>query len=157
MTREQIVEDLKKRFREDIVDFHDKSEKRVYMEIKPESLVNCARYIFKDLEARFNIASGVDTGVVIEILYHFSLEYINLLISLRVKLSRENPQVDSLAPLFKGANWIEREIHEILGVNFRGHPDLRRLLLPDEWPGGVYPLRTDYQEWDKKAIRDRGV
>ena len=53
--------------------------------------------------------------------------------------------------------WIEREIHEILGINFKGHPDMRKLLLPEGWPEGVYPLRRDYKEWDKKAIRDRGV
>ncbi len=157
LTREEILNELKKRFKDDIIDFFDKSPKRVYIEIKPESLVKVATYIFKDLEARFNIASGVDTRTHIEILYHFSLEYINVLISLRVKLNRERPEVDSLAPVFQGANWIEREMHELLGIDFKGHPDLRRLLLADEWPKGVYPLRTDYEEWDKNAIRDRGV
>ena len=157
MTREEILNDLKERFKNDIIDLLDKSQKRVYIEIKPESLVKVATYIFKDLEARFNIASGVDARTHIEILYHFSLEYINVLISLRVKLNKEKPAVDSLAPVFKGANWIEREMYELLGIDFRGHPDLRRLLLADEWPEGVYPLRSDYKEWDKKAIRDRGV
>jgi len=157
MTREEILNDLKKRFKNDIIDLLDKSPKRVYIEIKPESLVKVATYIFKDLEARFNIASGVDARTHIEILYHFSIEYLNVLISLRVKLDRKNPAIDSLAQVFKGANWIEREMYELLGIDFRGHPDLRRLLLADEWPEGVYPLRSDYKEWDKKAIRDRGV
>ena len=92
-----------------------------------------------------------------EILYHFTIEDINLLISLRVKLSKSKLEIDSLAPSFEAANWIEREIHELFGINFKGHPDLRRLLLSDEWPEGVYPLRRDYKEWDKDAIRDRGV
>jgi Ni,Fe-hydrogenase III component G len=157
MTREEILKDLRARFKKDIVDLFDKSPKRVYMEIKPESLVPVATYIFKDLQARFNIASAVDARTHTEILYHFSLEYINLLISLRVKLDKKKPSVDSLAPVFKGANWIEREMHEIMGIEFKGHPDLRRLLLPDEWPEGVYPMRRDYTEWDKNAIRDRGV
>ncbi len=157
MNREEILKDIQTRFSDSIVDFFDKSPKRVYIEIKPESLVSVATHIFKEREARFNIASGVDSRSHIEILYHFSLEYINLLISLRVKLDRDNPEIDSLAPVFKGANWIEREMHELLGIKFRGHPDLRRLLLADEWPVGVYPLRSDYQEWDRNAIRDRGV
>lgn len=157
MTREEILNDLKERFKNDIIDLLDKSPKRVYIEIKPESLVKVATYIFKDLEARFNTASGVDARTHIEILYHFSIEYLNVLISLRVKLDRKNPAIDSLAQVFKGANWIEREMYELLGIDFRGHPDLRRLLLADEWPEGVYPLRSDYKEWDKKAIRDRGV
>ena len=81
----------------------------------------------------------------------------NLLISLRVKLDRENPSAPSLTTVIKGTNWIEREIHELLGVDFPGHPDLKRLLLGDEWPEGVHPLRSDYEEWDEQAIRDRGV
>ncbi|NQT95329.1 MAG: NADH-quinone oxidoreductase subunit C [Candidatus Omnitrophica bacterium] len=157
MNREQVLVDLKTRFTEDIIDTIDKSEKRVYIEIKPESITRVARYIFKDLGARFNIASGVDVRTHFEILYHFIVEDINLIISLRVKLDKKKPEIDSLAVIFKGANWIEREMHEMLGINFKGHPDLRRLLLPDDWPEGVYPLRRDYKEWDKGSIRDRGV
>ncbi|HEB30889.1 MAG TPA: NADH-quinone oxidoreductase subunit C [Spirochaetes bacterium] len=162
MTRKKLLKNIKERFKDDIIDFYDKSPKRVYIEIKPESLVKAATYIFKDLEARFNTASGVDTQANIEILYHFSIEYqdpdfLNMIISLRVKLDRNKPTTASLAPVFNGANWIERELHDILGINFEGHPDLKKLLLPDEWPDGVYPLRKDYKEWDKKAIRDRGV
>ncbi len=157
MTREEILKDLRERFKEDIVDFFDKSPKRIYIEIKPESIVKVANYIFKDLGARFNIASGVDVRYHMEILYHFTIEEINLLISLRVKLPKSNLEIDSLSSTIEATNWIEREIHELLGINFKGHPDLRRLLLSDQWPEGVYPLRHDYKEWDKNAIRDRGV
>ena len=157
MTREEVLKDLRERFGDDIIGVFDKSPQRVYIEIKPESIRKMAGYIFNDLGARFNIASGVDGYSHLEILYHFILEDINLLVSLRVRLPKAKPEIDSIAPIFKGANWIEREIHEILGINFKGHPDLRKLLLPDGWPEGVYPLRRDYQEWDKEAIRDRGV
>jgi len=157
MTREEILKDIKTKFKADIVDFFDKSAMRVYIGIKPTSIIKIARYIFKDLGARFSIASGVDTRSNIEILYHFIIEDINLLISLRVKLDKAKLEIDSLANTFEGANWIEREMHELLGIKFKGHPDPRRLLLSDEWPEGVYPLRCDYKEWDKNAIRDRGV
>jgi len=157
MNREKILKNIKEKFKGDIIELFDKSPKRVYIEIKPQTIVKVASYIFKDLGARFNIASGVDTRFNIEILYHFTIEDINLLISLRVKLPKDNLEIDSLVKVFEGANWIEREIHELLGVKFKGHPDLRRLLLPDEWPEGVYPLRADYKEWDNNAIRDRGV
>ncbi len=157
MTRDDVLKDLTGRFKGDIVEVFDKSPKRIYIEIKPESIVKIARYMFRVVGARFNIASGVDTRECIEILYHFAIEDIDLLISLRVKLDRSDPRIDSLALVFEAANWIEREIHELLGVDFKGHPDLRRLLLPDDWPESVYPLRADYEEWDKSAIRDRGV
>lgn len=157
MKREEILNDIRERFKNDIIDVFDKSPKRVYIEIRPESITRVASYIFKDLGARFNTASGVDARQHMEILYHFTFEDINLLVSLRIKLLKPNLEVDSLVPLFEAAYWIEREIHEMLGINFKGHPDLRRLLLSDDWPEGVHPLRCDYKEWDKKAIRDRGV
>ncbi len=157
MNRSEVIEDLTSRFSEDILDIFDKTPKRIFVGIKPKSLVKIATYVFKNLGARFNIASGVDTDQCIEILYHFILEEINLVISFRVKLAKDKLQIDSLAPIFEGANWIEREISEMLGVNFRGHPELKRLLLPDEWPEGVYPLRRDYKEWDDSSIRDRGL
>jgi Ni,Fe-hydrogenase III component G len=157
MTREEVLGDLRKKFKDDIVEILDERSNKVYIEIKQESLVKVVSYIFKDLKARFNTASGVDMRSHMEILYHFLIENINLLISLRVKLQKSKLEIDSLSPIFEGANWIEREIHEILGINFRGHPDLRRLLLPDDWPDGVYPLRRDYKEWDKNVVRDRGV
>ncbi|NQS99897.1 MAG: NADH-quinone oxidoreductase subunit C [Candidatus Omnitrophica bacterium] len=157
MTRAEVLKDIQERFREDVVELIDRSATRVYIEIKPESIIKVATYIFRNLGARFNIASGLDVRLHMEILYHFTIEDINLLISLRVKLAKTKLEIDSLAPAIEAANWVEREIHELLGINFKGHPDLRRLLLSDEWPQGVYPLRTDYKEWDKGAIRDRGV
>jgi len=157
MTREEILKDIKERFKDDIIEVLDKSKTRLYIEIKPKSIRRVAGYIFRDLGARFNIASGLDARFFMEILYHFTIEDINLVISLRVKLDKAKPEIESLAPLFEAANWIEREMHEMLGINFIEHPDLRKLLLPEGWPKGVYPLRRDYKEWDKGAIRDRGV
>ena len=157
MTREELIKQIKERFKQDIIEFYDRSPNRIYVEIKPQAIVPVATYIFKDLKARFNIASGVDVRTHLEILYHFTIEYLSLILSLRVKLDRMNPSIDSLAPVFKGANWIEREMWELLGIEFKGHPNLKRLLLADEWPKGVYPLKRDYQEWDSNAIRDRGV
>ena len=61
---------------------------------------------------------------------------------IRVKLSVSDPVVDSLVPVWKGANWLEREIFDMFGIQFTGHPDLRRILLPDDWEG--HPLRKDY-------------
>jgi NADH-quinone oxidoreductase subunit C len=63
-------------------------------------------------------------------------------LTIRVKLSGSDPVVDSLFPVWKGANWLEREIFDLFGIQFTGHPDLRRILLPDDWEG--HPLRKDY-------------
>ncbi len=157
MNREQALKDLNDRFKDDIIEVLDRPPKRVYIEINPESIIKVGGYIFKDLGARFNSASGLDARHHLEILYHFTIEDINLLISIRVKLPKDKPEIDSLANTFEAANWIEREMRELLGIEFKGHPDMRKLLLPDDWPEGVYPLRNDYEEWDEGAIRDRGV
>jgi len=63
-------------------------------------------------------------------------------IRLKVRLSGSDAVVDSLVPVWPGANWLEREIFDLFGIRFEGHPDLRRILLPEDWEG--YPLRKDY-------------
>lgn len=157
MNRQEILQTLKERFPEDVTGVYEKSAKRVYVEIKPSAIVEMTQFLFKEVGARFNIASGVDARNHMEILYHFTEEDIDLVISLRVHLPKTKLEIDSLTPVFTAAQWIEREMHELLGINFLGHPELKPLLLPEDWPEGVYPLRKDYKEWDPNAIRDRGV
>lgn len=157
MTREEVLLDLTDRFQADIIDLEDKSATRVFVNIKPKSIVRVGTYLFRNIGARFNIATASDLPPKIEILYHFIVEDINLLVSLRVFLDREKPEIESLAKDIEALNWIEREMSELLGITFTGHPDPRRLLLADNWPEGVYPLRQDYEEWDETADRTRGV
>ena len=63
-------------------------------------------------------------------------------IRLRTSLSAQHPVIDSLVPVWPGANWLEREIFDLFGIHFEGHPDLRRILLPDGFAG--FPLRRDF-------------
>ncbi|MGE7870673.1 NADH-quinone oxidoreductase subunit C [Bacillus paramycoides] len=67
-------------------------------------------------------------------------------VAVKVKLDREAPQVESVTPLWKGADWPEREAYDLLGIIFKGHPNLSRILMPDDWVG--YPLRKDYEPYD---------
>ncbi|PEW87038.1 NADH-quinone oxidoreductase subunit C, partial [Bacillus cereus] len=67
-------------------------------------------------------------------------------VAVKVKLDREAPQVESVTPLWKGADWPEREAYDLLGIVFKGHPNLSRILMPDDWVG--YPLRKDYEPYD---------
>ncbi|WP_116345015.1 NADH-quinone oxidoreductase subunit C [Bacillus sp. HMA207] len=68
------------------------------------------------------------------------------LVAVKVKLDREAPQVESVTALWKGADWPEREAYDLLGIVFKGHPNLTRILMPDDWVG--YPLRKDYEPYD---------
>lgn len=144
MTREEVIKRLREKLGTRIVSFDEKSSTRYYLELRPEDIPEVSRFLFQDLEARFQIASGVDTPTAIEILYHWAFDRLNCLVTVRTKLDRENPEIESIASIFKGAEWIEREMWELLGITFRGHPDMRHLLLRDDWPEGKYPLRRDY-------------
>lgn len=88
--------------------------------------------------------SGVDYKEYFEVVYHFySMKYGHKL-TLKVKIDRMNPEVDSVTSIWKTADWYEREAFDLLGIRFLNHPDLRRILLPADW-GEVYPLRKDYE------------
>jgi len=63
-------------------------------------------------------------------------------VRLRIRLPGEDPVIESVVPIWPTANWHEREIFDLFGMRFEGHPDLRRMLMPDDWEG--YPLRKDY-------------
>ncbi|GMR63724.1 NADH-quinone oxidoreductase subunit C [Bacillus sp. MN7755] len=67
-------------------------------------------------------------------------------VAVKVKLDREAPQVESVTALWKGADWPERETYDLLGIVFKGHPNLSRILMPDDWIG--HPLRKDYEPYD---------
>ncbi|HEY3354629.1 MAG TPA: NADH-quinone oxidoreductase subunit C [Polyangia bacterium] len=79
---------------------------------------------------------------VIEVVYHFYSYDLHHDFIVKVELPRAEPKVASLTPLWRGAEWLEREQFDLMGVIFEGHPDLRRLLLPEDWEG--HPLRKDY-------------
>jgi NADH:ubiquinone oxidoreductase subunit C len=90
--------------------------------------------------------TGIDVGSKIELVYHLTRE--DLVLSLKVKTSKKNPVLPSIVNLIPGAVLYEREVHDLLGVTFEGNPDLSPLLLPDEWPSDVYPLRKEWAPQD---------
>ena len=143
MKRELIIENIKVRLGKGLIEFTDKSKNRIYFTINKAILTQTVKYLFNDVKARFSTASGVDTRKAVEILYHFSIDEIGLIVTLRIIMNKPDLEVDSLTPLMKCAEWIEMEIHEMLGVNFKGHPNLKHLLLKDDWPKENYPLRRD--------------
>ncbi len=133
-------------YQKDILKWHEHNSRRIYVDIPANRLTDISRFLFSDLKARFIIASGVDTPRgLIEILYHFDFFQLPQVLSIRVMIDRQKPEINSIAPIIKGAEWIEREITELLGVKFKNHPNPQHLLLPHDWPDGKYPLRRDYE------------
>jgi Ni,Fe-hydrogenase III component G len=135
---------IKERFPDKIIKIEEKSDRRIYIHLDPVDIPLVAEFLFKELGLRFATATGIDTPAGIEILYHFSLDKAGNIITLCALIQDKNkPKVKSIASIITGAEWIEREIWELLGVDFIGHPNLKRLLLADEWPEGKYPLRKE--------------
>lgn len=144
MTWKEIEKKIHQKFDDKILNWLEHNDRRIYVDVEPAHLVEFSRFLFEDLQARFIIASGVDTPRgVIEILYHFDFYQLPQVFSLRVAVKKPELTVDSLAPYIKGTEWIEREINELLGVKFENHPNMKHLILPDDWPKGKYPLRRD--------------
>jgi Ni,Fe-hydrogenase III component G len=137
-----IADEIKDKLAGKIIDWQEQSAKRIYFSVKPQDIKGVAGFLFKDLGLRFAIATGQDTPLGLEILYHFSFDKTGQIFSVRVLIEdKKKPEIDSLATIFPAAEWIEREMWELLGINFIGHPNLKRLLLAEEWPEGKYPLR----------------
>lgn len=134
---------IKERLQDKIKDWQERSAKRIYFAVDKKDIFKVAQVLFKELELRFITASGADMPDYLEVIYHFSNDPAGEVYSARVVLEDKlKPEVDSITPLFPGAEWIEREVWEMLGINFKGHPNLKKLLLADEWPEGDYPLRN---------------
>ena len=102
----------------------------------------------RDLKAlgfdRFGMVTAVDRGDVFVLVYRLQSRTLTAAIFLKAEVPRSEPVADSLCDLWPAANWQEREVFDLFGIVFEGHPDLRRIVLPDDWEG--HPLRKDYED-----------
>ncbi len=142
----QIYERIKKRFPTAVVEVADKSLDP-FLVVEPSQVIEVCRFLRDDSETAMDCLSnqsGVDYKDRIEVVYHlFSYRQRHGAV-LKVKLPRDNPVVATAETVWKSANWMEREIFDLLGVTFEGHSDMRRILMPEDWPG--HPLRKDFVE-----------
>jgi NADH-quinone oxidoreductase subunit C len=140
-----IIEIFKDKFKSDILDVTEKNQRRVIVSIKPESILNVATWLYKEAEFRFIIASAIHTKKGFEIHYHFSRDTIGLILNIHVILDKKNPEIESLSNMFNASNWIEREMHELFGINFLNHPNQDKLISEGNWAEGVYPYRKEFK------------
>jgi Ni,Fe-hydrogenase III component G len=137
-----ISGDIKQRLKGKASDWYEHNPRRIYFSVDKKDIREIAKVLFKDLGLRYITASGMDTPRGFEILYHFSFDKTGQIVSVRVLIKdKKNPEIDSLAVISPAFEWIEREMWEMLGIKFIGHPNLKRLLLAEDWPEGKYPLR----------------
>ncbi|MFD0673714.1 NADH-quinone oxidoreductase subunit C [Cohnella sp. GCM10027633] len=120
--------------------------------VKNEHWLQAARLFRNHTELSCNYlrnVSGVDYETHMEVVYYPLNMNSRDCYCIKVRADRESPSVASVTPVWETANWNEREIYDLLGIDFPGHPDLRRIMMPDDWEG--HPLRKDYVPLDPEV------
>ncbi len=116
--------------------------------LHPDKLLEAARFVRDDAKLRFDLLLDITCVDYIgqlprfELVYHLYSTRFHHRLRIKVRVPEHDPFVDSAVPVWTGANWLERETYDMYGIRFRGHPDLRRIYLYDEFVG--HPLRKDY-------------
>jgi Ni,Fe-hydrogenase III large subunit/Ni,Fe-hydrogenase III component G len=125
-------------------------DNRLFVFVEPTAVKEICRYIFRDLDARYVISIGADdrpfSGRFV-VAHDFAFDKDHVLCSVLTYVAADNPQIDSITEVVPAANWAEREMRDLVGIEPVGHRYLKRLVLPDGWPEGVHPLRKDIS-WD---------
>ena len=167
---EEIVALLGRSAGEENIILADPAAIQPFVEVKAEAIPKICRILFEHPDLYFDFLAcitGIDNGPekgTMEVIYNLtSIPYgHNLMLKTTVKRNAEGedlPVVPSVTSIWRTADWHEREIFDLLGIRFEGHPDMRRILLPEDWEG--HPLRKDYQEQEyyhgiRVKYEDRG-
>ncbi len=144
---DELLSDLKAKFPSVSIELDKREVGDSVLIVDAASLFEVSQYLKESTRWDFNVLQVI-TGHdlppdFIAVTYILASYRQNSELLLRVKLGRQNPKVKSVVPLWPAANFQERECYDMLGVQFEGHPDLRRILCPEDWEG--FPLRKDYK------------
>jgi NADH-quinone oxidoreductase subunit C len=146
MTPQEIFETLRSRFGDAILEAKTEGVIDPFVKVSPLSLKEISLFLRDDEKTLFDVLmclSGMDyTGGKLGVVYHLHSTSLDHKIVLKTEVTAESPHAASVESVWKTANWHEREAFDLFGIVFDGHPDLRRILLPDDWEG--HPLRKDY-------------
>ncbi|MEW6687098.1 MAG: NADH-quinone oxidoreductase subunit C [Candidatus Edwardsbacteria bacterium] len=151
MDTENIKETLQKSLKTKIEELTNPMPRRIFLTVKKEDLLESFKIITDELKfTHISTITGRDRGEDFEILYHLANE--TTVLTVKTYTGKEKPSVPTITRCIPGAILYEREVHDLLGIEIEGHPDLRPLVLPEGWPEEVYPLRKDW-----KYNREEGV
>ena len=116
------------------------------LEIAPAKIASVCGFLKYDQQfVRLSSVTAVDrypSEPRFEVVYLLHSIERNERLRLKARLGGASPTIESVTSVWRGANWYEREVFDLFGIHFTGHPDLRRIMLPDDWEG--HPLRKDY-------------
>lgn len=140
----EALEQFRARFPE--VEVYEHNQRRIYLRIPRERITEAAKFLHRERGMRLAICTAVDTRDGFEILYHFSEDSTGTMYTVKVLAPKDDPRVESQGAWFPAADWIEREMHELFGIEFPGHPNMKPLLTSDtDWDPARHPLRRDYE------------
>lgn len=144
MTDAEIIEKLKAALGGKIAEISNPGRRRLFMKIAPSDLPAVTKHLRDEHGVVFlSTISGLDIGEAFELIYHFSTPETDF--NLRTEIPRADPRIESISPLIPGAILYERELQDMFGIVVDNIPDPRRVILPDDWPEGQYPLRKDWK------------
>jgi NADH-quinone oxidoreductase subunit C len=152
---DRIVEIIKNRVAEDAVEeatINAASRNLPSITVKNEHWKLCSTLLRDHEELKFDFlrdVTGIDQESHMEMVYHLDSLSTDNRCAVKIKTDREHPSVASATPVWATANWQEREAYDLLGIDFPGHPDLRRIMMSDDWVG--HPLRKDYVPLDPEV------
>jgi NADH-quinone oxidoreductase subunit C len=143
-----ISEKIKEKFPDQVIDVAEFRD-QVSVIVKKDQIVPICKYLHDDplmsldhLQDLTAVDYLKKKDVRFEVVYNlYSIRYRHK-IRIRAQVPENDPKISSVVPIWAGANWHERECYDMFGIVFSGHPDLRRILMPEDWDG--FPLRKDY-------------
>ena len=142
-TEEQVVKALTDKFQEKVKDVMVKP-RRISLNTDRSIVLEMCKTLKDGYEFEHcSCVSGVDMKTTFQVVYHISSYANKMVIQITVDVPRDAPEVDSITPLYGGANWHEREVYDMFGIIFKGHPKMERILLPQDYQ--FFPLRKDYE------------
>lgn len=143
VSAEGIVSAVRDGLRSKVLEFKAPKPRRAYILVKPGAhRVAVSLLLERFKQVWISTITGIDLEGEIELNYHLWCNGAE--VTVRTRAPKERPEIETITDLLPGATLYEREVFDLFGVVFKGHPDLRRLLLPEDWPKGQYPLRKDW-------------
>ncbi len=152
----EILKSLTGTFPEAISEATAKSEIRARAYVDKEKVKEVCQYLKDSLQFdHLCSVCGVDyiKWNELEVVYHIASYNHPVVLMLKARLPRDNPEIESVVPVYWNANWYERETYEFYGIKFKNHPNLKPLVLPEDMLG-EWPLRKDYEDFPNKTARN---
>jgi len=142
----KVMEKVKKALGDLIQSVDQPRPNRIYVMVHQDDFPRAAKIVYEELDGRLATSTATETRDAVELIYHFMMDADLVMCNLKTLVAKPELKVGSVGAFLPAADWIEREMAEMYGVEFVGHPDPRHLLLPDGWPEGNYPYRSDYPQ-----------